>query len=88
MDDDCDGGVDEDCPDCSIGVQDGDEEGVDCGGGCSNACPEFPWLLMIVGGVVLLVVAIVLVLLKKRNKGPKWDELEKRYMYSPPEAYY
>lgn len=86
MDDDCDGMIDEDCPDCNNGIMDGDEEGVDCGGSCPHKCLSVPWFWMIVGAIILLVIAVVLFLMKRR--GPNWDELERRYSYQPPERSY
>lgn len=41
LDDDCDGSVNEGCivnVSCSDGIQNQDEEGVDCGGSCENEC--------------------------------------------------
>ena len=39
-DDDDNGSTPPDPDTCSNDVQDGDEEGVDCGGSCSNDCPD------------------------------------------------
>ena len=64
LDNDCDGEVDEDCINiektCSNGVQDNDEEGVDCGGSCPNECRSFPWgMIMIVMGILVLLGLVV-----------------------------
>ncbi len=74
IDDDCDGTIDEGCPrgsisagpSCSNRIQDGDEEGIDCGGSCPP-CPRPPevpeWMWLIVFLVLVVVIAVVGVLL-------------------------
>jgi hypothetical protein len=82
IDDDCNGEVDESCPVCTNGIMDGDEEGVDCGGSCTNKCVEIPWLLIAIIGAVGLVVVFLYEFLKKMRgkKEEKWEELENRYI--------
>ncbi|RLI98127.1 MAG: hypothetical protein DRO99_01485 [Candidatus Aenigmatarchaeota archaeon] len=56
-DDDCDGLVDEGCEvnyTCQNGIQDLNEDGIDCGGPCPNQCSTGP-LWMIIAGVMILV---------------------------------
>ncbi len=81
QDDNCNGQVDEGCPDCFNGIMDGDETGVDCGGSCSKGCPSFPFELLAVAG--LLVMVGVYVFLRLFRKRRNWEDLERRYSYSP-----
>jgi hypothetical protein len=73
-DNNCDGKIDEGCfgpgpiASCENGIQDGDEEGVDCGGSCPNICPEPhvqipPGTWIIVFAVLVIVIVIVGILL-------------------------
>ncbi|MCD6590609.1 MAG: hypothetical protein J7K72_01410 [Candidatus Aenigmarchaeota archaeon] len=67
-DNDCDGAIDEGCfgagvSSCENGVQDGDEEGVDCGGTCPNPCApvkQMPisgeWIMVFIAIVVIIVI--------------------------------
>lgn len=80
LDDNCNGETDESCPDCNNGIQDGNEEGVDCGGSCGE-CPQFPFALLSVIGIIILVVVFVFLKFRKR---PTWKKLERRYSYKPP----
>jgi hypothetical protein len=76
-DNNCNGKVDEGClgkevGSCENSVQDSNEEGIDCGGTCPNACSPTPvtpgtgsWMLVFAALVVVIVaVGIVLVFLK------------------------
>ncbi len=81
IDEDCNGIPDDGCgTDCYNGIQDGDEEGIDCGGSCPASCAaetEIPVVLIAAGiGIIILVVVITLYL-KKRNK--TWADLEKKW---------
>jgi hypothetical protein len=75
-DNDCDGTIDNGCASCTNGIQDGDEEGVDCGGSCPNAC--FPWMILIVA-LVVIGGAIAAFFLYFSKKAPTWEELEQKY---------
>jgi hypothetical protein len=80
-DNDCDGEIDEGCrtgPEagsCEDGIQNGDEEGIDCGGSCPKSCaappiltPSGTWMLVFAALVaVIVVVGIVLVLLRPKE---------------------
>ncbi|NIO22155.1 MAG: hypothetical protein GTN76_15865 [Candidatus Aenigmarchaeota archaeon] len=82
IDDDCDGIVDEGCPmggtpgyTCENRIQDGDEEGIDCGGSCPDLCPEPPvvpewtWLLVFLTLVIAIAgVWLVMVFFEKGKK--------------------
>jgi hypothetical protein len=51
---------------CENGEKDADEEGVDCGGPCPEACGlSYNWLL-VGGGVILIIVAVMLLELRGR----------------------
>jgi len=78
LDNDCDGTIDEGCASCLNGIQDGDEEGIDCGGSCPNPCFEFPWAAVLLAVVVIGGVMAALFLYLNR-KPPTWDELEEKY---------
>jgi len=83
IDDDCDNDVNEGCPNCFNGLQDGDEEGVDCGGSCATSCS--PDLLPIISIAVVIVILALLALfyLRFKQKKSSWKEVEKRYSYKP-----
>ena len=80
IDDNCDGRIDEGCPgggyaagpNCNNGIQDGDEEGVDCGGSClpcptAPEIPEWSWLVVfLIFVVVIAVVGVALVFFEKK----------------------
>jgi hypothetical protein len=81
-DNDCDGEIDEGCrggPElgsCEDGIQNGDEEGIDCGGSCPKSCaiqppaPSGTWVLVFAALVsVIVVVGILLVLLRPKEAG-------------------
>jgi len=63
LDDNCDGNVDEGCDlfgiTCFNGVQDNDEEGVDCGGKCPNPCVNVENIYTFIGAMVALIVALI-----------------------------
>jgi hypothetical protein len=80
-DNDCDGAIDEGCfgskvSSCENGIQDGDEEGTDCGGSCPTACTKPPpvipagsWMLVFaVLIVVIIIVGILLLFLKPSSQ--------------------
>ena len=84
IDDDCDGAVDEGCPGeepshCSNGVQDGDEEGVDCSGSCRKVCqkaiPVNTWI--IVFAAIAAVIAIFGIFFSSLLKGEKRSLFER-----------
>ena len=81
LDNDCDGLVDESCPTCSDGIRNGDEEGVDCGGGCPNECFVFPLDIFITLAVVIggILVAAFLAFTFLKQKKVTWAELEEKY---------
>jgi len=81
-DDDCDGIIDEDCENntCSNGIQDGDEEGIDCGGSCPNPCFDWSYLIISLIGFVILVVTLCFYFkLRKKTKEVNWKELLEKY---------
>jgi hypothetical protein len=78
-DNNCDGRIDEGCyggmlTSCENGVQDGDEEGNDCGGSCPDLClkpmPGFEgtWLYVFVAIVVVIIIAGAVMALGNRKK--------------------
>jgi hypothetical protein len=87
LDNNCNGQVDENCDAiglaCANKIQDGNEEGVDCGGSCPTACAgpiPLVGFFLIMGGVAVLVVIIVLVShYKSRGKELTWEELKKKW---------
>ena len=84
LDDNCDGQADEDCDpttSCSNGIQDANEQGVDCGGNCLGICPEnVPSFILIVSGVIILIILAALVLyFRSQGKELTWEELTKRW---------
>ncbi len=84
-DNDCDGEIDENCDHCSNGLQDYDEEGIDCGGSSCNPCAGFPWWILIVVGVVII--GMLLFLMKSfKDEGREltWEELKKKYTPAQP----
>lgn len=64
LDDNCDGQVDEFCsPDftCFNGIQDLNEDGIDCGGECDTACGFDPFYLYFIAiGLIFLVGAVMI----------------------------
>jgi len=93
-DNDCDGLTDEGnvCGSisyndtCFNGVQDSDEDGVDCGGVCIDDCPEpdNTWMYLIVAGVVVLIVLLLLIMyFKSQGKDLTWDELSNKWSGEP-----
>jgi hypothetical protein len=74
-DNDCDGKIDEGCfggflTSCENGIQDGDEEGIDCGGSCETPCvlisrPSNTWIyVFVVIVVVIIIIGVALALWK------------------------
>ncbi len=84
-DNDCDGKTDwddEDCQSCTNGIQDGNEEGVDCGGSCPNDCMNvLPVILILAGAVILVVLGVVWFMLKSKGEELTWETLRKRWTY-------
>ena len=79
LDDDCDGDMDEGCGLCTNGVQDDEEDGVDCGGSCP-LCGEFPWFILSIIGAVILIVALVMWwFMKSTGKELDWDTLKGKW---------
>jgi len=79
LDDDCDGDIDGGCALCDNGVQDEDEEGVDCGGPCPP-CLIFPWMILTVVGVLMLVgLFVAWWWLKSKGEELEWESLKKRW---------
>jgi hypothetical protein len=81
-DNNCDGSTDDEeaqCATCSNGIQDGNEEGIDCGGDCP-ACFVWGWLFLTAGGIViLLILAFVWLHFKKQGRELSWEELKKKW---------
>ncbi|MFQ5647773.1 MAG: MopE-related protein, partial [Candidatus Aenigmatarchaeota archaeon] len=82
IDEDCDGVADNPsvCSPmvtCYNGMQDLNEDGIDCGGPC-DPCAELPWL-WVGAGLVIVTLAALLYFFKFRKKGPTWEELERKY---------
>ncbi|RLJ09765.1 MAG: hypothetical protein DRP15_02510, partial [Candidatus Aenigmatarchaeota archaeon] len=71
-DNDCDGEVDEQCtPEitCYNGIQDLNEDGIDCGGPCEKECEvkiTLPWILIATGSIILIVVISYLLMQRIR----------------------
>jgi hypothetical protein len=89
IDNDCDGEVDESCATCTDGVQNRDEEGVDCGGSCPNACfdpiGDFPFshfimFMLVVGGIVGAIAVMVKTL---RGGKSSWETIHEKYKEEP-----
>jgi len=88
IDEDCDGVVDN--PDvcspvitCYNGIQDLNEDGIDCGGPCEPCGGSFPWL-WIGAGAVIVAAAVLLYFFKFRKKEITWEELQRKYAgYAP-----
>ena len=81
VDNNCDGQADEylDCSTCGNGVQDGNEEGTDCGGNCP-ACFVWGWLWLTAGGVVILMILAFLWLhMKRRGRDLTWESLKEKW---------
>jgi hypothetical protein len=79
LDDNCDGETDEGCALCSNGEQDGDEEGVDCGGQCIE-CPDFPWFILSIVGVIILIVMIAIWwFLKSKGEALTWETVKNKW---------
>jgi hypothetical protein len=80
-DDNCDGQSDEglNCETCNNEIQDGNEEGVDCGGDCP-ACFQWGWLFLTAGGVVILLILLVVWLhFRRQGRELTWEELKKKW---------
>jgi len=78
-DNDCDGETDEGCmggiTSCEDSIQNGDEEGVDCGGSCPTPCIEkketgtWTWfMIFIVLVVIIVVIGLILTLWKPKEE--------------------
>ncbi len=68
LDNDCDGSVDENCnPDitCRNGIQDLNENGIDCGPYCPNKCFNFFGLVLIALGTLILIILFIMIQIKK-----------------------
>jgi len=88
IDDNCDGRIDEGCtpPDdlCTNGVQDYEEDGVDCGGICPKECGSDMWLYLIFAGLAVFIVLILLVgYFKSKGREFTWEEVSKRWEPAP-----
>lgn len=71
IDENCDGSSDEGCSlavTCTNSLKDVNEEGVDCGGSCPNACFDPNTILFVAIGALLLVAIIVLVVFMNIRK--------------------
>ena len=67
-DDDCDDYVDEGCTlemTCSNGIQDLNENGVDCGEDCPVKCYSPVSLILIASGAMLLIILIMIIQLRR-----------------------
>jgi PGF-pre-PGF domain-containing protein len=80
LDENCNGMVDDGCETCYNGEQDGDEEGVDCGGSCQPCPMGLLWLAFIVIGVVVLLVILILFFAGSGKEEKEWDELVRKEM--------
>jgi hypothetical protein len=64
---------------CHNGEQDGNEEGVDCGGDCP-ACIVWGWLFITAGGVVILLILVVVWMhLRRQGREMTWSELKNKW---------
>lgn len=80
-DNNCNGEIDEglDCQTCSNGIQDMNEDGIDCGGDCP-ACFVWGWLFLTAGGVVILLILLYVWLhMKRQGRELTWEELKKKW---------
>ncbi len=61
----------EDCSTCSNNIQDGSEEGVDCGGICTLSCVSeknnFPWWILFLILILILLISIYIIWKKKQE---------------------
>ena len=61
LDNDCDIAVDEDCDSCSNGIQNTDEDGIDCGSHCARLCGDFSvWISFAVIGIIIIAIVGIL----------------------------
>lgn len=91
LDNDCDGIVNDGCADalvtCFNGLQDENEEGIDCGGICERRCAEpggFPvaGIGLTVLGILILAVILVVVYRARHGAGMTWADLKQKYSRS------
>ena len=78
-DNNCNGKIDEGCwgpeiSSCENGIQDGDEEGVDCGGSCPDICappppppPSGTWVIVFAVLVIIIVIVGLILLFFKQS---------------------
>jgi hypothetical protein len=89
LDDNCDGMVDDGCPDCNNGIMDGDEEGVDCGGSCPAECSVFAlpmdYITYLVIVIILAAAGYLFYTRRMAGKKDEWGELQERYGGKKPE---
>jgi len=84
-DDNCNGQVNEGCPDyillCQNGIQDDTEDGIDCGGACPNICESKElWVMMILAGLAIIIIVVILAgYMKSQGRELTWSELSKKW---------
>ena len=80
-DDDCDNETDEFCASCTDQIQDGDEDGVDCGGSCADDCFVFPLDLFIILAAIIGIAVVAVFVAFKFFKGREvtWEAVEEKY---------
>jgi hypothetical protein len=64
---------------CTNGIQDGNEEGTDCGGDCPP-CFVWGWLFLTAGGIaILLILAFIWLHFRRQGREFTWEELKKKW---------
>jgi parallel beta-helix repeat protein len=86
LDDNCNGEVDEFCDHCTNNIMDYNEEGVDCGGSCSE-CRDIisdylPYILIGMGVSIIAVLLVLYLYFRKQGRELTWEELMKKYTHS------
>ncbi len=72
--------MNEGCETCYNGEQDGDEEGMDCGGSCPPCPADLSWIIPIVAGVFILFIVLFVFFRGTKKKEKEWDEMMEEEM--------